>query len=149
MARYHLISVVKKAKNDPLLLAADSYITRLNHYRPSQLEIVKPSNIKDESAAILALLPPKGLLVALDERGQELTSLALSQKCATWELNGYSDLTFVIGGAFGLGEEIKARAHFMWSLGQLTLPHRLALVTLSEQLYRAQTILRHEPYHHE
>ncbi len=149
MARYHIISVLKRAKNDPLLLAADDYINRLNHYRPSQFHVVKPSNIKEEEENILALLPPKGLLVALDERGKELTSLALSQKCARWELDGYNDLTFVIGGAFGLGKEITEKANFVWSLGQLTLPHRLALVTLSEQLYRAQTILRHEPYHHE
>lgn len=149
MARLHVVTVLRRAKNDPLLMAADDYLERVSHYRPCQLHIIKPSNIQKEGEDIAAILPPGGLLVALDEHGKQITSIGLSEKCSQWEQQGKNDITFLIGGAFGLAPELKNKANFLWSLGLLTLPHRLALATLCEQLYRAQTILKHEPYHHE
>ena len=107
------------------------------------LEIIEP---KDEAALIKAL-PPRAELWALDEHGQQLTSEALAKALGDRMSAGEHGLAFAIGGADGHSPELLARARFKWSLGTLTLPHRLARVIVLEQLYRALSILRGEPYH--
>lgn len=92
-------------------------------------------------------LPPRYKLWALDERGTELGSDELARRLQTLMNSGEAGVALVIGGADGLGPELVGRAHFVWSLGRLTLPHRLARLIVLEQLYRALSILRGEPYH--
>jgi 23S rRNA (pseudouridine1915-N3)-methyltransferase len=92
-------------------------------------------------------LPPRHLVWALDERGKQLGSDELAQTLARRMNAGDSGIAFVIGGADGLPRERVARADFVWSLGRLTLPHRLARLIVLEQLYRAISIIRGEPYH--
>jgi 23S rRNA (pseudouridine1915-N3)-methyltransferase len=93
-----------------------------------------------------ARIPEDSRLVALSRRGEPWTSAQLAELVGRWEMDG-RDVTFAIGDADGLPEETLRRAERTWSLGPLTLPHELARVVLYEQLYRAHTIRRGEPYH--
>ena len=101
-----------------------------------------------ERDRILSGLPAQSMLCVLDEHGQQLTTLALTEKLRTAEQNAHS-LCFVIGGADGLHDDIKMKAGQLIALSKLTLPHGLARVLLTEQLYRAMSILQHHPYHRE
>lgn len=87
-------------------------------------------------------------LIALDEHGQEVTTLQLAERMTNW-LGGGRDVALVIGGADGLHADIKTRADWVWSLSRLTLPHGMARVLLTEQLYRAYSITKNHPYHRE
>ena len=99
-----------------------------------------------EAKRIAAALPKSAFKVALDERGSSLTTLELADRLAAWKMEG-RDVAFVIGGADGLAAAFKRDADLLWSLSPLTLPHALARVVLSEQLYRAHSILSNHPYH--
>ena len=85
-------------------------------------------------------------LVLLDERGKALSSVDLSRQLASWQHDG-RDLCFAIGGADGVGDAVRQRAHFCWSLSSLTLPHGLARILCVEQLYRAWSLQAGHPYH--
>ena len=87
-------------------------------------------------------------LVALDERGQEVTTLQLADKMRSWMESG-RDVSLVIGGADGLHESLKRKADWLWSLSRLTMPHGMVRVMLSEQLYRGLSVINHHPYHRE
>ena len=87
-------------------------------------------------------------LIALDERGAEVTTLQLAERMESWLGNG-RDVALVIGGADGLHTDIKSRADWLWSLSKLTLPHGMVRVLLAEQLYRAWTVINNHPYHRE
>lgn len=87
-------------------------------------------------------------LIALDERGQDVTTLQLADRMQTW-LGGGRDVSLVIGGADGLHADIKSRADWLWSLSKLTLPHGMVRVLLAEQLYRAWSVINNHPYHRE
>jgi 23S rRNA (pseudouridine1915-N3)-methyltransferase len=102
--------------------------------------------VKDD-ADLVKKLPPRHKLWALDERGKQLSSDELAQQLSRAMNNGENGITCVIGGADGLPRDLVARADFVWSLGRLTLPHRLARLIVLEQLYRAHSIIRGEPYH--
>ncbi|MGN6353769.1 MAG: 23S rRNA (pseudouridine(1915)-N(3))-methyltransferase RlmH, partial [Parafilimonas sp.] len=84
----------------------------------------------------------------LDETGKQLTSVELSNFIEQKINAGERTIVFLIGGAFGVSNEIKQRADFIWSLSKLVFPHGLARLILAEQVYRACTILRNEKYHH-
>jgi 23S rRNA (pseudouridine1915-N3)-methyltransferase len=100
-----------------------------------------------EGELLLEAVPPTATIVVLDERGTELPSSNFAAKIAAWRDGGVSDLAFLIGGASGHGDVVRARAGFVLSLGRMTWPHMLARVMLAEQLYRAQQILAGHPYH--
>jgi 23S rRNA (pseudouridine1915-N3)-methyltransferase len=100
-----------------------------------------------EAQAILASLEPDALVIALDERGKALSSDAFAAKIGQWRDSGRKSLVFIIGGADGLGENVRTRAQETISFGQMTMPHQLVRVILLEQLYRAATILSGHPYH--
>jgi 23S rRNA (pseudouridine1915-N3)-methyltransferase len=99
-----------------------------------------------EATRLLAALRPKEFVVALDEHGEEYTTRKFASWLAT-KLQAGRDLSFLIGGADGLAPEILACADFKLALSRLTLPHALARVLFLEQLYRAQSLLDHHPYH--
>lgn len=99
-----------------------------------------------EAARIAAALPKDCYRIVLDERGKQLTSVALADELQHWLATG-RDTALIIGGADGLAPEIKARADFTWALSALTLPHALVRVVLAEQLYRAMSIAHQHPYH--
>lgn len=99
-----------------------------------------------EGKAILEQLRPADFVVILDEHGKLLTTEALEQRLADW-LAGGRDLCFVIGGPDGLDQEVKSRADFVLSLSKLTMPHGLARVMLTEQLFRVWSLSMGHPYH--
>jgi 23S rRNA (pseudouridine1915-N3)-methyltransferase len=146
VTRYRVLCVGRRA-NDPLLDAADGYLERLQHYAATEVVRVKDGSAEDERAALSAKLRDGAHVVALDERGEKLDTVGLANRIGAWQRRALSKIDFLIGGADGLHSELRARAKETWSLSALTLPHRLALVLLLEQLYRGHTVLRGEPYH--
>ena len=99
-----------------------------------------------EGQAVLRRLKAAERVVALDERGKQLSSPGLSRLLADWQREG-RDVALVIGGPDGLSGECLGRAELRWSLSRLTLPHGLARVVVAEQLYRAWSLLQGHPYH--
>jgi 23S rRNA (pseudouridine1915-N3)-methyltransferase len=99
-----------------------------------------------ERTRIEAVLPKGGRMIALDERGQDLTTMQMSQLLTQWQQQG-GDVTFVIGGADGLDADMKKNADMLIRISSLTLPHGLVRVLLAEQLYRAWSITQNHPYH--
>lgn len=87
-------------------------------------------------------------LVALDEHGQEVTTLQLADKMRGWMESG-RDVSLVVGGADGLHDSLKHKADWLWSLSKLTMPHGMVRVMLSEQLYRSLSVINNHPYHRE
>lgn len=87
------------------------------------------------------------VLVALDERGEAVSSAEFARRIGAWRDQGVEEIAFAIGGADGLDESLRARADWLLALGRLTWPHLLARALLAEQLYRAQQILAGHPYH--
>lgn len=100
-----------------------------------------------EGALLLGVAPPNANLVALDERGQNLSSEKLAAIIANWRDDGVGHTTFAIGGADGHDQSVLDRAAIRLSFGALTWPHMLVRVMLAEQLYRVMTILSGHPYH--
>lgn len=104
--------------------------------------------VETEARKLLTALRPDEWVVALDERGTQMSTRELAEWLAGRMREG-RDLAFLIGGPDGLAAEVAARSDTTLSLSRLTLPHALARVVLAEQLYRAMTILSHHPYHRE
>jgi len=100
-----------------------------------------------ESEALLAAVPAGAAVVALDERGQDLDSAAFAARLRDWIDGGTAEAAFLIGGAEGHGEAVRARADLTLAFGRMTWPHLLCRAMLAEQLYRAHTILTGHPYH--
>lgn len=90
----------------------------------------------------------KDYCIALDEHGLEITTLQLSDKLKDWQLSG-RDVALIIGGADGLHSTVKQKADWLWGLSKLTLPHAMVRVILTEQLYRAHSVINNHPYHRE
>lgn len=90
-------------------------------------------------------------LIALDERGHEISTLQLAEKFAAWLAGSTNsrDIALVIGGADGLHASIKQKADWLWGLSKLTLPHAMVRILLAEQLYRAYSVTQNHPYHRE
>jgi 23S rRNA (pseudouridine1915-N3)-methyltransferase len=101
---------------------------------------------KTEAELLLQAIPPKSFVIVLDERGKDLSSRDFAGKIAGWQEQGQS-LVFLIGGADGVTDKVRAAAQFTLGFGKLTWPHRLVRVMLLEQLYRAQQINAGHPYH--
>jgi 23S rRNA (pseudouridine1915-N3)-methyltransferase len=99
-----------------------------------------------ERTKIEAAIPKSSRVIALDERGKDLTTMQLSQHLTHWQQEG-RDVTFVIGGADGLDAGFKASADMLVRISSLTLPHGMVRVLLAEQLYRAWSITQNHPYH--
>ena len=150
------LTVVSIGKDRSGLFApgVQEYAKRLSHV--AKLELLELSESKrsgvaakaDEAQAILGKLKPTDVLVALDERGKALSSVQFAKWLGPQhEQNRH--VVCVIGGDEGLDETVRARAQLTLSLSAMTMPHRLARLVLMEQLYRAFSILRGEPYHRE
>jgi 23S rRNA (pseudouridine1915-N3)-methyltransferase len=136
-----LVLVIGKLKSRPIQLLADDYIGRLSHYL--KVELV---TCRDEAKA-LARLDPSDYLVMLDERGKEFTSTGFSKFISENRDRGLRRMVLFIGGPDGIGDEMRARADAMLALSKMTFTHEMAQVLLLEQLYRACTIMKGEPYH--
>jgi 23S rRNA (pseudouridine1915-N3)-methyltransferase len=134
------------------------FTKRISHYFNADWTIIPvPKNAgmmsemdlkKKEGLIILDWLKADDFLVALDEKGKQLTSEGLSLFIQQRATESTKNIVFVIGGAFGLDEMVLQKAKLKWSLSQLTFPHQLVRLILAEQIYRACTILQNEKYHH-
>jgi 23S rRNA (pseudouridine1915-N3)-methyltransferase len=129
--------------------ACNDYLKRMPADCSIELKEIKPDLSPAKEAVKIVAAIPKGVrLIALDERGKDLSTQGIAEQLAQWRQDG-GDVTFVIGGADGLDASIKQKANTIWRLSSLTLPHAMARVLLTEQLYRAWTILQGHPYHRE
>lgn len=102
-----------------------------------------------ESGGKLPAPPENGVTILLDEKGEQLGSLALAQRLEQWRDAGKREARFLIGGADGFDEEARASADLLIAFGRATWPHLLARAMLAEQLWRATSILANHPYHRE
>ena len=133
-----------------------AYINRLPHEITAKLIEIKPEKrtsgqqtqqlLNTESKRIRAAIPTGCRLVALDERGKQWTTVKFASVITEWMREG-GDTTFVIGGADGLHQDIKASANELLALSKLTMPHGLVRVVLAEQLYRVVSVINKHPYH--
>ena len=152
------LAAVGRAKTGPLSQLYADYSTRLSRgpWGPLQLREVEERRplpalqMKErEGELLLAALPDKAYVIALDERGKSLASRDFAQLLSRLADEGRGELAFVIGGANGLSESLRRRADLLLSLGAMTWPHMLVRSLLAEQLWRAETILSGHPYHRE
>jgi Uncharacterized conserved protein len=108
------------------------------------------SQIKEqEGALILKRVENTDLLILLDENGRDMSSIEFSQKLGKWSISGVKSIIFVVGGAYGFSDVVYKRADEKLSLSKMTFSHQMVRLFFAEQLYRAFTILKGEPYHHE
>jgi 23S rRNA (pseudouridine1915-N3)-methyltransferase len=137
--------------------AYDEYAKRMPREMPLQLKELKPAQrssatgdilrwLQAEAERISAAVPQGALRVVLDEHGRSFPTRGLADHLQRWRNDG-RDIVFIIGGADGLADTVKAQADLLWSLSPLTLPHGLVRVVLAEQLYRAASLLAGHPYH--
>lgn len=135
------------------------YEQRLQHYTRFELEVIpdlkKTKNLdpatfrEKEGEAILKKLKPTDVLVLLDERGKSYTSVGFSEFLQQQMNAGVKRLVFCIGGAYGFSDAVYAKARFKLSLSKMTFSHQMVRLFAAEQIYRAFTILRNEPYHNQ
>ncbi len=135
-----VIVAVGKLREAPLRAVADDYFARIRRYTACEEREVKSSD------GLAAKIPEGSTVVALEIFGESLTSTALSRRVDEWSRRNKGIVTFLIGGADGIPAGVSRRADAQVSLSTLTLPHRLVRVILAEQIYRAMTLLRGEPY---
>jgi 23S rRNA (pseudouridine1915-N3)-methyltransferase len=149
-----LLAVVGKPRNAALAAAIHEYETRAARYWPLDVHEVREERASSRDSRFVRQKEGERLferlgaapIVACHETGKQFTS----EKFAEWlrdERDNGRDLAFVIGGAFGLSDEVISKSHTKLSLAPWTLSHELARLVLAEQLYRAGTIVRGEPYH--
>jgi 23S rRNA (pseudouridine1915-N3)-methyltransferase len=142
------IIAVGKVKQLGLRAELDDYLKRIQRYTScSEIEL-KDGSDAEVLVRFEKAIPVKAKRIALEVGGRALSSHGLAELVAHAERTAVPNLAFLIGGAYGLPKGLSASAQLQLSLSALTLPHRLARLLLAEQLYRAYTILRNEPYSH-
>jgi 23S rRNA (pseudouridine1915-N3)-methyltransferase len=149
-----IVAAVGKPRDAALAAAIEHYESRAARYWPLDVREVKeesskgmpPATVKAREAERLMARVDGASVVACDERGATMTSATFAAFLQEARERA-SDIAFVIGGAFGLGDAITTTARQRLALAPWTLPHELARLVLAEQLYRAGTIVRREPYH--
>ncbi len=145
-----ILFIVVGKKHDTLVEnGVAEFTARIGRYTHIEWKIVPASNAKEEAEKILHGLDENDTVVALDEKGKMMSTSLLAQYVEKSLAGGSKRLIFVIGGAYGLDQSVIDRAELVWSLSALTFPHQLVRLILSEQIYRAFTVIRGEKYHHE
>ncbi|WP_324721231.1 23S rRNA (pseudouridine(1915)-N(3))-methyltransferase RlmH [Salinimicrobium sp. HB62] len=149
---------IGKTDDPALQKLIDTYVNRLGHYNKFEFEIIpdlkKTKNLSvdqqksAEGKLILEKLSASDFVVLLDENGKQFSSEGFSEYIQKRLNSGMKQLIFIIGGPYGFSEEIYSRADGKLSLSKMTFSHQMVRLFFVEQLYRAFTILRNEPYHH-
>ncbi len=139
------VIAVGRLRDKALLALWQDYSKRITW--PLALHEIEAKKPAEEERKILDRLDPRAHIFVLDERGKSLASRDFAKKLEDLSADGAPRIQFVIGGADGLPENIRKKAHFLLSFGAQTWPHMLARVMLAEQVYRAQQILAGHPYH--
>ncbi|WP_299848199.1 23S rRNA (pseudouridine(1915)-N(3))-methyltransferase RlmH [uncultured Roseovarius sp.] len=150
------ICAVGRLRAGPERDLLDDYLTRFDRTGRAlglgpasvhEVEDRKGGGMMAEAPLLERAIPKGAIIVAMDERGQTLNSPKFANRLAGWRDEGRGDVAFVIGGADGITPVLRDRADLKLSFGPMVWPHMLARVMLSEQLYRAATILAGSPYH--
>ncbi len=153
------IIAVGKTDNKALETLIQTYQQRLKHYIKFAIELLpdikNAKNLSEqqqkekEGVAILKAIAPSSIVVLLDEKGKSYSSVAFSAFLQKKMNSGAKQLVFVIGGPYGFSPAVYQKAQSMLSLSQMTFSHQMVRLFAVEQIYRAFTILKGEPYHHE
>jgi 23S rRNA (pseudouridine1915-N3)-methyltransferase len=149
-----VVAVVGKPRDSALAAAISDYETRAARYWPLEVHEVKEERgksspaevVKRESERLLGAVPAGAGIVVCDAAGEAMSS----EQFSAWMQNAREsarDVGLIIGGAHGISTDLKSRAAKLLSMGAMTLPHEMARLVLAEQMYRAGTIVRGEPYH--
>lgn len=147
-----IISIGKKHSSE-VALGIETYSKRLQKPFDISWDIVNPSGLDEtrardvESETVLKRLKSDDYVILLDEKGRQLTSPGLADHLSS-RLNHSENIIFIIGGAYGVSQNLLDRADFVWSLSPLVFPHQLVRLILVEQIYRAQEIISGGRYHH-
>ena len=154
-----VLITIGKTNEKYLIEGISDYQRRLKHYTNfERIEIANIKNAKNfseselmkkEGELILKQIQNSDHLVLLDDKGKDFTSQKFAQKLQQWMLSGKKRLVFVVGGAYGLSDEIYKSGNEKLSLSKMTFSHQMVRLFFVEQLYRGYTILNNEPYHHE
>lgn len=149
---------VGKAHEAYVKEGVEMFTKRISHYYPVEWNIIPvPKNTamlsemdlkKKEGETILSFLQKDDCMVLLDERGKQFKSEELATFIAQRANESVKKMVFIIGGAFGVSDDVMKRANYKWSLSPLVFPHQLVRLILAEQVYRACTIIKNENYHH-
>ncbi len=146
---------VGKAHEHYVKEGIEIFTKRISHYYPVEWKIFPPSKStseeqikKSEAMQLLNALQNDDILIGLDENGNQWNSLELAKFIRQRANESARNLIFLIGGAYGLDETILKKSRYQWSLSKLVFPHQLVRLILTEQVYRACTIIRNEKYHH-
>ncbi|HEV2832318.1 MAG TPA: 23S rRNA (pseudouridine(1915)-N(3))-methyltransferase RlmH, partial [Hanamia sp.] len=136
----------------------DLFTKRISHYYPVEWKLFPSAKNaasfsedeikKAEATTLLNALQNDDVLIALDENGKQWNSIELADFIQQKANESVRNIIFLIGGAYGLHQNISKRCNYKWSLSKLVIPHQLVRLILAEQIYRACTILRNEKYHH-
>lgn len=140
MKRVLILAVGRKGERE-ISEACDEYHRRCRSALRVEQQVVR--DLKD----LLRALPKRSMVVALDQRGEQLTSEQFAAQLRRWVEECGGEIAFLVGGAEGLGDELCRRAHRVLSLGQMTFAHQVARLILAEQIYRAVSIWEGAPYH--
>jgi len=140
------IICVGKIKEKYLREGIEDYIKRIGKYHKLNIIEVDDSEPIEESLKILKYVDNKDYVITLDIEGRELTSTELAEKIDKTFITN-SNITFIIGGSYGLSNKIKEISNFSLSFSKLTFPHQLFRIILLEQIYRSFKILNNETYH--
>lgn len=147
------IIAIGRMQRGPEQSLVDEYLKRLPWKKDViEIDIKKPAATAPErktkeAERLLAAVPDGAALVVLDENGKALKSRAFAKKIDHWQMAGYSQIAFIIGGADGLHESVLAKADLKLAFGTLTWPHMMVRAMIAEQIYRAWSINTGHPYH--
>lgn len=150
---------IGKTQSGYLNSGIDQYISRIGHYLPMEFKVLpdikgtkgltEQQQKEREGTAILSSLQGGDAVILLDERGREMTSREFAGFIEGKMNSGLKRLVFVIGGPYGFSKEVYDRCDGKISLSRMTFSHEMVRLFFTEQVYRAMTILRGEPYHHD
>ena len=150
---------VGRTQSDYLVTGIDNYIKRIGRYMPMEFKVIpdikasrslsEAQQKEQEGRQMLAALMPGDVAILLDERGRQYTSREFAGLVVRYALQSVKRLVFIIGGPYGFSKEVYDRADSLLSLSKMTFSHEMVRLFFVEQIYRAMTILRGEPYHHD
>lgn len=153
-----ILLLIGKTQNKHFVAGINDYAERISHYMPFSIttipELKNTKNLSEqqqkeqEGELIMKQLQPSDTVVLLDEHGKEYRSIEFASWLEKKQLNARR-LVFIIGGPYGFSQHVYTRANEMVSLSQMTFSHQMVRLVFTEQIYRACTILKGEPYHHE
>ena len=145
-------------KEEWLTLFSEEYEKKIGYFCPTEIVHVKPAKLArgsseqkqaEESQSLMKIIKKDDLLVLCDERGASVDSRAYSKKLVKLFERGRPRIVILVGGAFGIGKEIRDRADWIWSLSSMVMNHHVAQAVVLEQTYRAFTIWKNLPYHND